>query len=1329
MATYNTLNGQPPINIGHRGASGYRPEHTLESYKLAIEQGADFIEPDLVATRFGALIARHENALAEVEIDANGDIVFENGEPVVEQESTNVADKPEFADRLTVKKIDGQLIGGWFTEDFTLAEIKTLQARERIPDVRPDNTAYNDQFEIPTLEEVIELVKDHEAATGEQIGIYPETKHPTYFETEGTYQNEDANGNGVLDGGEDINQNGQLDVVNNGDPININLGQEVVDTLIQQGFTNPDRTFIQSFEFQNLIELQEQLDTDGIDFDPQLVQLYGAFDDPAQGGFDQPYDIRYNVQEGNSLRAIYGDDFVDAVEASSGPITIETGYGDLAKPQVLQVIANEYAEGIGPWKNTIVPRNPDGTSQAPTDLVDQAHDAGLHVHPYTFRIENGFLPAELRDGEPNQPNADGLKSELDQFIELGVDGFFTDNPDIGAKALDDTPDGPLSVAGIEFIGEAMFPTNFFTLGGQVGGLSGITYDADSDVFYTISDDRSDARFYTATIDLSDGTLDNGDVTFRDVTKLTDENGDPFADGSIDPEGIALTDRNTLFIASEGDANQVIPPFVNEFTLDGQQIKELPVDNKYTPNPNQFTGIRNNLAFESTTVSPDNGSVYTGLENALYQDGPAAALDEFSPSRIREWDARTGEDVAEYVYVTDQITEQSDPPGEFATNGLVELLSIDNHGTLLTLERSFASGVGNNIRLYEAVTSAAEDVNEVFSLQNEEIENIVQKDLVLDLEDLGIDPDNVEGMTWGPDLADGRKSLIMVSDNNFNDSQITQFLGFAVDVTDEPAQAYGLDNEDTDYDIDPLFTVGNEINGYTPPGILDGIGAYTLDSDTVRLLVNHELAVNDFEDIGDVPSTYYVLGDKGNPIELSFARISYFDVNSETLEIEDAGLAFDRIYDRAGQVMNDPSQFFIEGARNLNQAVEEDDQGVAVPDGDSIWGFNRFCSSALFEANWFGDGRGLTDRIYFAGEETDGGTEWAVDIENNDIWAVPMMGRGRWENITLVDTGTTDKVAFLMGDDAQARPMYLYVGDKESDANAGFLERNGLADGKLYLWKADEAGLTSSSEGFVGAGTMKSGTWIEVPNFDPSLAGTTGYDSQGYLTQEALLDFQEDNGAFQFSRPEDVSTNPEDGMEVVYASTGRPGFDNGADTWGIVYTVKLNFDDNGDPLGADLTILYDGDQDFERTLRSPDNLDWADDGYIYIQEDRANGDLFASQANKNEASIVRLDPDEFGGDPLRIAEINRDVVVPAGTTDSRPDTVGAWETSGILDVSELFDRDPGSLFVFDVEAHSIRDGVIAEKNLVEGGQLAFLHVNDREVDDPVVDNAMDDALIV
>ena len=146
--------------IAHRGASGDRPEHTLAAYELAIDQGADYIEPDLVPTADGVLVARHENEISG---------------------TTDVADHPEFAGRRTTKLIDGEEVTGWFTEDFTLAELRTLRARERLPEIRPQNTAYDGLYQVPTLAEIITLVRAKEAETGRTIGLYPEIKHPDLF--------------------------------------------------------------------------------------------------------------------------------------------------------------------------------------------------------------------------------------------------------------------------------------------------------------------------------------------------------------------------------------------------------------------------------------------------------------------------------------------------------------------------------------------------------------------------------------------------------------------------------------------------------------------------------------------------------------------------------------------------------------------------------------------------------------------------------------------------------------------------------------------------------------------------------------------------------------------------------------------------------------------------------------------------------------------------------------------------------------------------------------------------------------------------------------------
>ncbi len=324
-AGMTTLSGQPPIIIAHRGASGERPEHTLAAYELAIEQGADFIEPDLVLTRDGVLIARHENEISE---------------------TTDVADRPEFADRKTTRTIDGQEYTGWFTEDFTLEEIKTLRARERLPELRAANTLYDGQFEVPTFEEVLQLLKQHEEKTGKRIGVYPETKHPSYF-------------------------------------AGIGLAHEkpLLALLAQYGFDGADDpVFIQSFEVGNLRALDKRTEV-------RLVQLVAS-----QGG---PADVG-----GQDYASMLTDD----------------GLADIA----------EYADGLGPSKDLIIPRDPEGRLAEPTDLVQRAHAVGLALHPWTFRRENYFLPANYRSSD-NRGEAGNLEAEIEAYLATGIDGLFSDN--------------------------------------------------------------------------------------------------------------------------------------------------------------------------------------------------------------------------------------------------------------------------------------------------------------------------------------------------------------------------------------------------------------------------------------------------------------------------------------------------------------------------------------------------------------------------------------------------------------------------------------------------------------------------------------------------------------------------------------------------------------------------------------------------------------------------------------------------------------------------------------------------------------------------------------
>ncbi|AUB34649.1 glycerophosphoryl diester phosphodiesterase [Nostoc flagelliforme CCNUN1] len=385
---FKTLNGEAPKVIGHRGASGDLPEHTLQAYIRAIADGADFIEPDLVVTKDGVLIARHEPALAI--LNADGSVNLSNTTTDV----YDISKYPQFADRKKTVSLDGNTITGWFAEDFTLEEIKTLGAIQRLPF---RDQSFNGQFEIPTLAEIIDLVKEVEAQTGKKIGIYPETKHPTYFAEEATY-------------------------VGTTEKINRNISDILIDTLKANNFTDPSRIFIQSFEVSNLKELNDSImPAAGVDI--PLVQLLDASDIDINGKIieSQPYDLK-----------VSGD---------------SRTYGDLRTPEGLTEIAT-YADGIGPWKRMIVSvkgtdANGDGkaddvngdgtvndadkTTLPPTTLIQDAHNAGLQVHPYTFRNENQYLAADYK-GNP--------ELEFQQFFQLGVDALFTDFPDTGDKVRD-----------------------------------------------------------------------------------------------------------------------------------------------------------------------------------------------------------------------------------------------------------------------------------------------------------------------------------------------------------------------------------------------------------------------------------------------------------------------------------------------------------------------------------------------------------------------------------------------------------------------------------------------------------------------------------------------------------------------------------------------------------------------------------------------------------------------------------------------------------------------------------------------------------------------------
>src|SRR5262247_2231465 len=341
-----------PLVIGHRGAHGYLPAHTLEGYALAIELGADFIEPDLVATKDGHLIASHEPNLIA---------------------TTDVASRPEFASRRRTAIIDGAADTGFFASDFTLAEIKKLR---RVQDFADRPQQFNGKFEVPTLEEIIALVKRKSKEKGRTIGIYPETKHPTYHKS-----------------------------------INLPLEQRLVHALAVAGWNRRDApVFIQSFEQGNLMELRNLTPI-------RLIQLVDANDVNPDGSLDftalldRPYDWT----------------------ASGNPRLLKRTFGFFVTDAGLREIKT-YADGIGPWKRYIVsstaaglpgPGEASRTLLPPGDLIQRAHKVGLLVHTWTFRNEQQRLVSDYQGNPVN---------EYLQFYRLGIDGVFSDFADTAVAA-------------------------------------------------------------------------------------------------------------------------------------------------------------------------------------------------------------------------------------------------------------------------------------------------------------------------------------------------------------------------------------------------------------------------------------------------------------------------------------------------------------------------------------------------------------------------------------------------------------------------------------------------------------------------------------------------------------------------------------------------------------------------------------------------------------------------------------------------------------------------------------------------------------------------------
>ena len=355
-------------------------------------------------------------------------------------------------------------------------------------------------------------------------------------------------------------------------------------------------------------------------------------------------------------------------------------------------------------------------------------------------------------------------------------------------------DAARTVVETEFLGEVIIPTGATFGDTEIGGLSSITYDQGRGVYHTLSDDQGNrptgdpVRYYTVNIDLDDGALDDGDVTFVGVTELYENKKTPFAPGGLDPEGFVLGREGFFYMSSEGNifVDPIIDPFIRRYNHNGRVTAELPIPDKYIPNGIDW-GVRFNLAFESLNLTPDGRQLVTAGEGALFQDGPASTFTNGSLARILSYDNAKRTPVAEYVY---EVGPWAEPSAIFGVNGIVEVLPIDNVGTLLVMERSFSvggvlgGGTGNVVVINEVSTEDATDVLAVDALYDGGSPialTPVSKELVFAFDDLHIPIDNIEGMTFGPDLPDGRRTLVIVSDNNFSPGQFTQFIVLALDI--------------------------------------------------------------------------------------------------------------------------------------------------------------------------------------------------------------------------------------------------------------------------------------------------------------------------------------------------------------------------------------------------------------------------------------------------------------------------------------------------------------------------------------------------------------------
>jgi len=336
---------------------------------------------------------------------------------------------------------------------------------------------------------------------------------------------------------------------------------------------------------------------------------------------------------------------------------------------------------------------------------------------------------------------------------------------------------------LDYLGQQIIPHAYIFQNTLVGGLSSIDYDRATDRYAAVSDDRSNknpARFYGLRLDYDIAGFKSWKMTSVDFMKQRDGTVFPkpgFLDnGIVDPEALRFSPNGKTYLwASEGNAKEGINPFIREMARDGTYIRDFTVPEEFKVGPEK--GIRDNLAFEGLTLDMDKTSFLVSTEGPLIQDGAEATVTHSADVRLVQMDLKSGQPIHEYVYSVEPIQKEALPIGNFSINGVVDLLAIGPQ-KYIVVERSFSMGVGLSVRLYIMDTHEATDVLKVKSLKGAHYKRATKK-LLLDLGSLGIAIDNIEGITFGKRLQDGRSSLVLISDDNFSSLQVTQILAFAV----------------------------------------------------------------------------------------------------------------------------------------------------------------------------------------------------------------------------------------------------------------------------------------------------------------------------------------------------------------------------------------------------------------------------------------------------------------------------------------------------------------------------------------------------------------------